>query len=160
MIADLNVSISPSDFTFAAAFLADLGFVSISSQSILPNRMFFPSSSHTLFLWQVWMTHSISRCLADCSLACRSILASQTKPGTFLEWKKSLRPIFSVLIWKRSVLAALPRPLCIFHIFFVGFGWTECNSLTQANSHCSRLFCSSASLIAARDPPSFCSFEV
>ena len=64
-----------------------------------------------------------------------------------------------------SVLAALPRPLYIVNVFFGGFGQIECNSLpvlslVQANSHCSRVFRSSASLIVACDLPSFYPFNV
>lgn len=56
--------------------------------------------------------------------------------------------------------AALQRSLCILSVFFVGFGQTAYSSLpvfslVQAFSHCSKVICSNASLIVARDLPSF-----
>ena len=66
IVADLNWSISPSDFMNWAAFLANLGLVSISSQFILPNAIFLRSSSYILFFFWVCKRHSISKCFADC----------------------------------------------------------------------------------------------
>ena len=147
-----------------AAFLTNFGLVSISSQLILPNATFLLSSSHIRFLFWVCKRHSTSRCFADCRPRLQGH-SGESKPGTFLEWRNFLRPIFSVRIWTMSALAALPRPLCTSSVFFVGFGQIACSSLpvlslVQAISHCSEALRSNASLTVARDLPSFCSSDV
>ena len=96
-VVDLNWSISPSDFMNWAAFLANLGRVSISSQHILPNAALLLSPSHVLFLFPVCIRHSTKRCFADCIPRLQGH-SGESKPGTFRECKNFLRPIFSVLI--------------------------------------------------------------
>ena len=116
-----------------AAVLANLGWVSISSQHILPNAAFLLSSSHVLFLFPTCMRHSISTWFADCIPRLQGH-SGESKPRTFLEFRNFPRPIFSVLIWTISELAALQRPLCIFNTFLVGFG-----QMVRSSSRSSRL---------------------
>lgn len=159
-VADLSWSISPSDFMNWAAFLANLGRVSISSQHILPNAAFLVSPAHILFLFPVLIRHSTNRCFAD-RIPRLQGHSGKSKPGTFLVCRNFLRPIFSVLIWTISALAALRRPLCIFSTLLVGFGQILQSSLPvflfdQAVSQCSEMICSNAHLTLARDLPRFC----
>ncbi len=143
-----------------AAFSTNFGLVSISSQLILPNATFFLSSSHIRFPFWVWRRHSTSRCFADYGLRLHRH-SGESKPGTFLEWRNLLSPIFSVRICTISALAALRRPLYISSVFFVGFGQIACSSLpvfsfVQATSHNSEALRSNASLMVAGDLPSSC----
>ena len=141
---------SPPVPLYCAAFLANFGWVNISSQLILPKAAFLLSSSQILLLLPVCVWHFVSTRLADCSPRLHWH-SGESNPVTFLECKNFLRPIFFVLIWITRALAALQRLLCIFSVFFVGFGQIAYNSLPvfsfdQASSYSSKVFCSDASL--------------
>lgn len=147
-----------------AAFLANLGWVSVSSQLILPQSAFLLSSSHIFFLFLMCIRHSISTCLADCA-PCLHGHSADWNPSTFLECRNFLSPIFSVLICINRALAALQSPLCILSVFFVGVGQTVCNFLPvfwldHIFSHSSKVFRSNASLMVAFVLPKTCSSAV
>ncbi len=96
-VADLNWSISPSDFINWATFLANSRQVSISSQHILPNAALLLSPFHVSFFFPVYIQHCTRKCFADC-IHCLQEYSDESKPGTFCECKNFLRPIFFVLI--------------------------------------------------------------
>ena len=93
-----------------AAFLANFGWVNISSQLILPKAAFLLSSSHVLFLFLVCARHSVSTNLADCILRLHGH-SGEPHPSTFLECKNFFRPIFSVLICTSSAACSPLYPL-------------------------------------------------
>ena len=124
----MNWSVSPRDFMNCAAFLANFGWVNISSQLIRLKATFLLSSSQILFLFRMCIRHSISTYLADCSPRLQGYSGDST-PGTFLECKNFWRPVFSVFICTTRALAALQSSLCVFSVFFVGLGQIACTSL-------------------------------
>ena len=129
----------------------NFGWVNISSQLIILNAAFLLSTSHVLFFFPVYAWHSTSKCLADCTARLQGH-SGESNLGIFLEFRNLLRPIFSVLILSTRGLAALQRPLCIFTIWFVGFGQIAFDSLPvflfdQTSSKRSRVFYFDASLM-------------
>lgn len=87
-------------------------------------------SSHILFFFKCVDGTRSADVLRIAAFACREHFG-KSKPGTFLECRNFLRPVFSVVIWTMSAFAALQRPLCTsnFDIFFLGFRQIACSSL-------------------------------
>ncbi len=138
----------------------NFGWINISSQLIFPNVAFPLPTPHVLFFFSVYARHFTSICLADCT-HCLQGHSGDPNPGTFLECRNLLRPIFSIFIWTIRALAVLRRHLCIFSVCFVRFGQIACSSLPvfsldQTSSQRSKVFCSDASLMVALARPTSC----
>lgn len=89
----MNCWINLSDFMSYAAFLANSGWLNITSQLILPKAAFFFQPPHVLFLSPVCVLHSISTCLSGCSPRLHEH-SGESNLGIFLECKNFLRSVF------------------------------------------------------------------
>lgn len=136
-----------------AAFLANSGWLNITSQLILPKAAFFCQPPHVLFLSPVCVLHSISTCLSDCSPRLHEH-SGESNLGIFWNARTFWGRFFPSSSILPRALAALKRPLYSFGVFFVGFGQIACSSLPifsldQASSQRSRVYCPDIGLIIA-----------
>lgn len=147
-----------------SAFLANLGWVGITSQHILPNTTLFLFFFHVLFLFPISIQYLTKRCFAN-YISCLQRYFGESKPDLFQVCKNFLRPIFSIFISTINVLATLQRLLYIFSTCLVSFGQILQSSLPvflfdQVTSHYLETLCSSANLTVARNLPRFCFFAI
>ena len=142
------------------AFLANFGWINISSKLNVLKAIFLIFSSNIVFFLLICFRHSIKICLADCSPHWHRH-SDESNSDTFPECRNFLRPIFSIFIYTIRALAALLKPLYSFSIFLVSLGQIVYNSLPvfscdQASPYSSSIFCSSASLMVPPALSSIC----